>query len=109
MRGGTVIIDRHALRSCSIEMNDVAVKEVTTVEGLEQNGQLHALQEAFVKREALQCGYRTPGMIMNAYGLLLHTPRPTRSEIIGQMEGNLCRCGAHAWIVDAIETAAKYM
>ncbi len=105
----TVILDRQAVRSCSIQMRDVAGKEVTTIEGLEQNGQLHPLQEAFVKHDALQCGYCTPGMIMNAYGLLLNNPRPTRSQIIEQMEGNLCRCGAHTRIVEAIETAARQM
>ncbi|MGA8184689.1 MAG: (2Fe-2S)-binding protein [Terriglobia bacterium] len=105
----TVIIDRQVARSCSIQMKDVAGKEVTTIEGLEQNGKLHPLQEAFVQHDALQCGYCTPGMIMNAYGLLLNNPRPSRSQIIEQMEGNLCRCGAHVRIVAAIETAARQM
>ena len=105
----TVILDRQAVRSCSVQMREVAGKEVITIEGLEQNGQLHPLQEAFVKHDALQCGYCTPGMIMNAYGLLLNNPRPTRSQIIEQMEGNLCRCGAHMRIVEAIETAATQM
>ncbi len=105
----TVILDRQAMRSCSIQMKDVADKEITTIEGLEQDGKLHPLQEAFVEHDALQCGYCTPGMIMNAYGLLLNNPRPTRSQIIEQMEGNLCRCGAHMRIVAAIETAARQM
>lgn len=105
----TVIIDRQAVRSCSIEMKDVAGKEVTTIEGLEQNGELHPLQKVFVEHDALQCGYCTPGMIMNAYSLLLNNPRPSRSQIIEQMDGNLCRCGAHMRIVQAIETAAKQM
>jgi aerobic-type carbon monoxide dehydrogenase small subunit (CoxS/CutS family) len=105
----TVIVNRQAVRSCSILMRDVAEKEVTTIEGLEQSGKLHPLQEAFVKHDALQCGYCTPGMIMNAYGLLLNNPRPTRSQIIEQMDGNLCRCGAHMRIVEAIETAARQM
>ena len=90
-------------------MKEVADKEITTIEGLEQDGKLHPLQEAFVEHDALQCGYCTPGMIMNAYGLLLNNPRPTRSQIIEQMEGNLCRCGAHMRIVAAIETAARQM
>jgi len=105
----TVIVDRQVVRSCSIQMKDVAGKEITTIEGLEQNGKLHPLQEAFVQHDALQCGYCTPGMIMNAYGLLLNNPRPSRSQIIEQMEGNLCRCGAHVRIVEAIETAARQM
>ena len=105
----TVIIDRQAVRSCSVEMKDVAGKEITTIEGLEQNGKLHPLQKAFVEHDALQCGYCTPGMIMNAYGLLLNNPRPTRNQIIEQMDGNLCRCGAHMRIVTAIEEAARQM
>jgi aerobic-type carbon monoxide dehydrogenase small subunit (CoxS/CutS family) len=105
----TVILDRQAVRSCSVEMKEVAGKEITTIEGLEQNGKLHPLQEAFVQHDALQCGYCTPGMIMNAYGLLLNNPRPTRSQIVEQMDGNLCRCGAHMRIVAAIETAARQM
>ncbi len=105
----TVVIDRKAVRSCVLQMKDVAGKEVTTIEGLEQNGQLHPLQKAFVEHDALQCGYCTPGIIMNAYGLLLNTPRPSRHHIIEQMDGNLCRCAAHQRIVAAIETAAKQM
>ena len=105
----TVMIGRQVARSCSVEIKEVAGKEVTTIEGLEQNGKLHPLQEAFVQHDALQCGYCTPGMIMNAYGLLLNNPRPSRSQIIEQMEGNLCRCGAHVRIVAAIETAARQM
>ncbi len=105
----TVIIDRQAVRSCSVQMSDVTGKEVITIEGLEHNGKQHPLQQAFVEHDALQCGYCTPGMIMNAYGLLLNNPRPSRSQIIEQMEGNLCRCGAHTRIVDAIEAAARQM
>jgi aerobic-type carbon monoxide dehydrogenase small subunit (CoxS/CutS family) len=105
----TVLIDRKAVRSCVLEMKDVAGKEVTTIEGLARNGELHPLQKAFVAHDALQCGYCTPGMIMNAYGLLLNTPQPSRSQIIDHMEDNLCRCGAHKRIVEAIETAAKEM
>lgn len=105
----TVLVDRKAVRSCSIAMKEVAGKEVTTIEGLERNGGLHALQKAFVEHDALQCGYCTPGMIMNAYGLLLNTPRPSRSQIIEHMDGNLCRCAAYMRIVQAIEAAAEQM
>lgn len=105
----TVLMDRQAVRSCTTEMKDVAGKEVTTIEGLERNGELHPLQKAFVEHDALQCGYCTPGMIMNAYSLLLNNPRPSRRQIIEQMDGNLCRCGAHMRIVQAIQTAAKQM
>jgi nicotinate dehydrogenase subunit A len=105
----TVLVDRQAVRSCLLEMKAVVGKEVTTIEGLARNGALHPLQEAFVEHDALQCGYCTPGMIMNAYSLLLSTPRPSRKQIIEHMEGNLCRCGAYKRIIQAIETAAKAM
>ena len=105
----TVIVDGKAVRSCLLEMNAVAGKAVTTIEGLAKNGELHPLQKAFVEHDALQCGYCTPGMIMNAYSLLLNTPLPSRSQIIEHMDGNLCRCGAHQRIVEAIQTAAKEM
>ena len=108
-RACTVLVDRKAVRSCLLEMKAVAGKEVTTIEGLEQNGELHPLQKAFVEHDALQCGYCTPGMIMNAYSLLLNTPQPSRRQIVEQMDGNLCRCGAHTRIIQAIETAAKEM
>ena len=103
----TVLVGRKAVRSCLLEMKDVAGKNVTTIEGLERNGKLHPLQKAFVEQDALQCGYCTPGMIMNAYSLLLNTPQPSRRQIIESMDGNLCRCGAHKRIVQAIEAAAK--
>ena len=105
----TVIIDRQAVRACTLQVKDVAGKEVTTIEGLAKNGDLHPIQKAFVEHDALQCGYCTPGMIMNAFGLLLNTPQPSRSQIIESMDGNLCRCGAHQRILAAIETAAKQM
>jgi aerobic-type carbon monoxide dehydrogenase small subunit (CoxS/CutS family) len=78
-------------------------KDVTTIEGLEKDGKLHPLQEAFADTGGLQCGFCTPGMIMNAYGLLLRNPKPTRNQIRAGMEGNLCRCAAHHRIVQAIE------
>jgi aerobic carbon-monoxide dehydrogenase small subunit len=105
----TVLVGRKAVRSCLLAVKDVAGKEVRTIEGLESQGKLHPLQQAFVEHDALQCGYCTPGMIMNAYGLLLETPRPTRRQIIEGMEGNLCRCAAHQRIVEAIQTAARRM
>lgn len=105
----TVLIDREAVRSCLLEVKAVAGKEVTTIEGVAKNGELHPLQKAFVEHDALQCGYCTPGMIVSAYSLLLNNPRPSRAQIIEHMEGNLCRCGAHKRIVEAIQTAAKQM
>ena len=102
----TVIVDGQAVRSCMTDLASVRGKSVTTIEGLERNGQLHPLQAAFHEHGGFQCGYCTPGMIMNAYGLLQSHPRPTREEILEGMEGNLCRCGAHQRIVAAIETAS---
>lgn len=103
----TVILDGEAVRSCGISMEDVAGKKVTTIEGLSAGGKLHPIQEAFVEHDAMQCGYCTPGMIMNAYGLLLKNPHPTHQEIIDGMEDNLCRCGAHKRIIAAIESVSQ--
>ena len=103
----TVIVNGKAERSCTLPMKEVAGKAVTTIEGLATNGDLHPLQKAFVEHDALQCGYCTPGMIMNAYSLLSSTPAPSRNQIIESMDGNLCRCGAHRRIIQAIEAAAK--
>jgi len=105
----TVILENEAVRSCAVPMKDVAGKQVLTIEGLSHNGKLHPLQEAFVTRDGFQCGFCTPGMIVNAYALLQKTPHPTREQIIDGMEGNLCRCGAHVRIVEAIEEAGKNM
>jgi carbon-monoxide dehydrogenase small subunit len=74
-----------------------------------RNGSLHPIQKAFMKHDALQCGYCTPGMIMNAYGLLLKNPEPSTGEIITAMEDNLCRCGTYNRIIEAIQTASKEM
>jgi aerobic-type carbon monoxide dehydrogenase small subunit (CoxS/CutS family) len=105
----TVVIDGEAQRSCQYPAVDVDGKEVLTIEGLAAGDALHPLQEAFVGHDALQCGYCTPGMIMNAYALLLKKPRPTRQEIVDAMEDNLCRCGAHTRIIQAIQTASRKM
>ncbi|TKJ38905.1 MAG: ferredoxin [Planctomycetes bacterium B3_Pla] len=105
----TVIMDGMALRSCVIPVGSVKGKKVLTIEGLAKNGELHPIQEAFAKHDALQCGFCTPGMILNAYSLLLSNPEPTRQEIIEGMEYNLCRCGAHVRIIRAIEEAAQEM
>lgn len=105
----TVMLGNRAVRSCITPMGIVKGKEVTTIEGLANNGKLHPIQEAFVKHDALQCGFCTPGMILNAYSLLLKNPKPTRQEIIDGMENNLCRCAAHVRIIRAIEEAAGQM
>jgi carbon-monoxide dehydrogenase small subunit len=105
----TVLINGEAMRSCSMTMGDVKDAKVITIEGLAENGKLHPVQQAFIDHDALQCGYCTPGMIMNAVGLLNQNPEPTREEIINGMEDNLCRCGAHNRIIDAVVSAAKAM
>ncbi len=105
----TVIVDKEAVRSCHLPVRDVRGKNVTTIEGLAKDDKLHPLQQAFVDQDALQCGFCTPGMIMTAYGLLLKKPTLTRDEIIVAMDDNLCRCGAHKRIIQAIETASKAM
>ena len=105
----TVLVDSKAVRSCGFPMKDIKGKEVLTIEGLFSGRKLHPLQKAFIKYDALQCGYCTPGMILNAYSLLLKNPRITQAEIILAMEGNLCRCGAHTRIIQAIEAAAREM
>jgi aerobic-type carbon monoxide dehydrogenase small subunit (CoxS/CutS family) len=105
----TVLVNNDAVRSCQFPVRDVDGKEVLTIEGLAKNGKLHPLQEAFVKHDALQCGFCTPGMILNAYSLLVKNPRLTKKDIIEGMEDNLCRCGAHTRIVQAIETASHEM
>ena len=103
----TVLVDGEAVRSCQYSMKDIQYKSVDTIEGLANNDKLHPLQEAFMKNDALQCGYCTSGMIMNAHALLNKNPNPSEEQIIDAMEGNLCRCGAHKRIVEAIRMVAK--
>lgn len=105
----TVLIDKEPVRSCTIPVSFVAGKKVVTIEGLSKNGNLHPMQKAFIEHDALQCGYCTPGMIMNAVGFLLKNPNPSEQEILAGMEDNLCRCGAHIRIVKAVQSAAKEM
>ncbi len=105
----TVLIDNQPVRSCQLSVGDVAGKSVVTIEGLAVNGKLHPVQKAFVEHEALQCGFCTPGMIMNAAGLLMKNPAPSVQQIKEGMEDNLCRCGAHVRIIEAVLTASKEM
>lgn len=105
----TVAIDGKAARSCQTAIGAVEGKDLITIEGLESDGRLHPLQQAFADRGALQCGFCTPGMIMNAYALLQSKKQPSRETIVAEMEDNLCRCGAHPRIIAAIEDAAKKM
>jgi carbon-monoxide dehydrogenase small subunit len=105
----TVLVNGEAVRSCMYPMQLVEGKEVVTAEGLARNGDLHPLQQAFVDHDALQCGYCTSGMIVNAYSLLAKNPTPSRDEILAGMNGNLCRCGSHNRVVRAIQAAADMM
>jgi aerobic-type carbon monoxide dehydrogenase small subunit (CoxS/CutS family) len=103
----TVLVDGHAVRSCNTRVGAAEGKKVQTVEGLTAGEKLHAVQEAFLAADALQCGYCTPGMIMSAVALLAENPEPTRAEIVSGMNGNICRCGTYSRIVAAIELAAR--
>ena len=103
----TVAIDGTAVRSCQATLADVDGKSLITIEGLEKDGKLHPLQQAFIDHGALQCGFCTSGMIMNGYALLQKEKKPSRGAIIDAMDDNLCRCGAHQRIVAAIEEASR--
>ncbi len=105
----TVLVDDQAVRSCQTTLKNVQHKSVVTIEGLAKNGQPHPVQQAFMENDAMQCGYCTPGMILNAYALLKKNPKPTDQQIVDGMEGNLCRCGAHQRIIAAIHAAAGQM
>ncbi len=103
----TVVVDGKAVRSCVTTLQEVQDKHVTTIEGLANGDELHPLQKAFVEHGALQCGYCTPGMLMNAHALLLEQPRPSPEAIAKAMEDNLCRCGAHKRILAAVLAASR--
>jgi len=105
----TVLVDGKPVRSCQTDTKSVAGKEVVTIEGLARNGKLHPLQKAFADHDALQCGFCTPGMIMNAYGLLMENSSPSRTQIIESMDDNLCRCGTYGRIIEAIQAASREM
>jgi len=103
----TVLIDGQPTRSCITQVGKVAGKQILTIEGLEKDGQLHPLQEAFLRADAMQCGYCTSGMIMSGVSLLSKNAHPTREEIVRHMDGNICRCGTYLRIVNAIEMASR--
>ncbi len=103
----TVLLDDEAVPSCQMSVGSVAGGNIKTIEGLAKNGQMHPIQRAFIKHDALQCGFCTPGMILKAYSLLVSNPKPTRDQIISGMDANLCRCGTHIRIVQAIQTASE--
>jgi aerobic-type carbon monoxide dehydrogenase small subunit (CoxS/CutS family) len=102
----TVLIGDAARRSCQIPVSEAVAKPITTIEGLEQNGRLHPVQQAFLDAGAFQCAYCTSGMIMSGVALLQRNPDPDAQEIIQSMQGNICRCGAHPSIVQALRQAA---
>jgi carbon-monoxide dehydrogenase small subunit len=103
----TVLLDGKTVKSCTMFAVQADGAEVTTIEGLARDGQLHPVQEAFWQCHGLQCGYCTPGMILSGVQLLQRNPKPTREQIAHALEGNLCRCTGYSHIVDAIEYAAK--
>jgi nicotinate dehydrogenase subunit A len=102
----TVMVDGQAVRACTTPLNKVAGRDVVTIEGLAQDGKLTPLQTAFIDHGAFQCGFCTSGMLMAATAFLHQNPRPSRAEIMSHLERNLCRCGAHQRIVEAIESIA---
>jgi aerobic-type carbon monoxide dehydrogenase small subunit (CoxS/CutS family) len=103
----TVIVNDEPALACQTDIKTLKGAKVLTIEGLEKGGKLHPLQKAFIRHDALQCGFCTPGMIMKSYGLLSRNHNPTRQDISKSLEDNLCRCGAHTRIVDAVLTAAE--
>jgi len=103
----TVLLGGLPRRSCTTPVGDAARKPITTIEGLEKNGQLHPVQQAFLDEGVMQCGYCTPGMIMTAVGLLKVHPDPTEEEIAHFLEGHICRCGTYPRIIAAVRRAAK--
>jgi len=103
----TVLLDGKAVRSCQTLASEAATARITTIEGLEQNGHLSPIQQAFLDEDAFQCGYCTSGMIVRATALLSATPNPTPTEIVARMNGNICRCGTYPRIVAAVQRAAQ--
>ena len=105
----TVLIAGAPRRSCQIPVSAAVAKPVTTIEGLEMDGRLNPVQQAFLDAGAFQCAYCTSGMIMSSVGLLQSNPNPSRAEIVQFLQGSVCRCGTHPRIIDAVERAAKTM
>ena len=103
----TVILDGKAVSSCLILTGQIGGSEILTIEGLEVDGKLDSLQQAFIDYHAIQCGFCTPGMLMSAKALLIYNPNPSREEIKTALEGNLCRCTGYEQIIEAIESVAN--
>jgi nicotinate dehydrogenase subunit A len=105
----TVLIEGAPARSCQTRVAALAGRKITTIEGLEQHGRLHPLQETFLEAGGMECGYCTPGMIMSGAALLAKNPKPQKEEILAAMQGNVCRCGAYSRIVEAVRLASRRM
>jgi len=103
----TVLVNNKPSKSCITDVGSVTGKEVTTIEGLEINGKLHAVQQAFLTIDGFQCSYCASGMIMSAVSLLNSNPSPSEDAIIKAMNGNICRCGTYPYILKAIKLASK--
>lgn len=103
----TVLVDGAAERACMLEINDIANKMVTTIEGLAAGEVLHPVQQAFVEHDALQCGYCTPGMILTVVSLLEENPTASEADIVDGLNNNLCRCGAHKRILEAVRSVSR--
>ncbi len=103
----TVIIDGEAVHSCLVLACQLEGKNVLTIEGLEENGELSTIQKNFVEETAIQCGYCTTGMIMSAKALLMHNPHPTEEEIRKALAGNICRCSGYTQIIRAVKRTAE--
>ncbi|MGA2601514.1 MAG: (2Fe-2S)-binding protein [Bryobacteraceae bacterium] len=106
-RACTVLLDGTPVRSCITPVSKAQGKQVTTIEGLEQNGKLHPVQEAFIKADAMQCGYCTPGMIVGSVALLKRISDPSEAQIARELDGHICRCGTYQRIVTAVRMAAR--
>ena len=105
----TVLVDGDPVLSCQFPVRDAAGKAILTIEGLSEKQKLHPLQESFLRHNALQCGFCTPGMILRSYFLVQNNPAPSRQDIIDGLEGHLCRCGTYNRIIEAVQSAAKKM
>ena len=103
----TVLLDGRETRSCMVSVESEAKAKIVTIEGLEQNGKLSAVQQAFLDEGAFQCGYCTSGMIMGATSLLHEQHNPTEEQIVETMEGHICRCGTYPRIVEAVKRASR--
>jgi aerobic-type carbon monoxide dehydrogenase small subunit (CoxS/CutS family) len=103
----TVLLDGVPRRSCVTAVSAASGKSITTIEGLEQSGRLHPIQQAFLDAEAFQCAYCTSGMIMSSVALLKQNANPTPAEIEQALQGNICRCGTHPRIIEAVQKAAE--